>query len=394
MTSDVNQTTHDLKAYPMEKLFKIKSALKEKNKKFYDFGVGDPKLPLWTPAIDALKESASLSLGYPSIAGIPELLEAGENYLKRRFSLKPSKERALIPTKGSKEAIFHIALSLVGRKGRKTIAYPSPGYPVYHSSALFAGGKPFAIELNEENNYLVEPWKLSPETISDLCALWVNYPHNPSGKSVDNTYWQKLITWCHEHDVVLLSDESYCDMYHTDLDSPERQHLRPNCPLFFSSDRVLSFFSLSKRSGFTGLRSGFVAGDPKILKPHLKARANFGLASPLCIQKAASLTWNDDEHVEKRRATLSKRLDIAYDSLEKLGLIKEKPIVPFYLWLKIPENIKKDDIKFCLDLAEEGFIATPGSWLDAKSNQNLRLSLTLEPEEMTEAFKILTKKLH
>ena len=393
MISDVNRLTADLHAYPMEELNRIKLALKKENKKIYDFGVGDPKLPLWEPAIDALKESASSSLGYPSIRGDAEAKEAHETYLKERFGLESDPDRALFPTRGSKEAIFHMALSLVGRKGKMTLAYPSPGYPVYKASALFAGAIPYEVELNEENNYLVKPWTFEREVIDDLACVWVNYPHNPTGTSVDRAYWDKLVAFCHKEDVILLSDESYVDIYHSELDTEGKKELRPITPLVCSSKKVVAFFTLSKRSGFTGLRAGFMAGDKSILEAHLKARANFGLSAPLCIQKAANLTWKDRFHVDERKKELSQRLDFAYGFTKGLGLIDKKPIVPFYLWLKIPERIKKDDIRFCLDLAKDGFVATPGAWLGGKTNKHFRLSLTLGEKEMAEAFKILAKHL-
>lgn len=391
MPAAVNSITSSLEAYPMEELLKIKQALKEKNQKFYDFGVGDPKLPLWEPAIEALKKGAEDSLGYPSIRGIKELEESSCDYLRRRFSLEDDLGRAIVPTRGSKEAIFHIALSLIGREGKYTLAYPAPGYPVYKSSALFARGKPYPVELTEENNYLVEPWNFPKEVQEDLCALWVNYPHNPTGTTVSKAYWEKLVGWCQKQDVILLSDESYVDLYHVSLDEKEHASKRPLSPLVVSSDRVISFFSLSKRSGFTGLRAGFMAGDRNILEPHLKARANFGLSSPLCIQKAAAVTWGDDEHVLARRECLSERLDFAFKELSQLKLLTKKPEIPFYLWLKVPDKKGQDDVSFCLDLARDGFIATPGRWLGAKENCFFRLSLTLSLKEMSEAFQILRK---
>lgn len=390
MTYSVNSTTQNLAAYPMEELHRIKLSLKKENKTTYDFGVGDPKLPLWKPAVDALKKAAENSLGYPSVRGSQETQEAHEFYLKQRFAINPSEKRAIFPTRGSKEAIFHIAFSLIGRKGKHTLAYPKPGYPVYKSSALFAHGKGFEVELTEENQFLMEPWTFPKEVIKDLTAIWVNYPHNPTGKSVDRTYWEKIISWCHENDVILLSDESYVDMHHVDFNNHPS---RPATPLSFSDEGVIAFFSLSKRSGFTGLRAGFMAGDKNILEPHMTARANFGLAAPHCIQEAANLAWKDSTHVESRKKILSKRLDFAFDQAKNFGLIKEKPINPFYLWLKIPDRVKKNDIGFCLDLAKDGFIATPGAWLGAETGKHFRLSLTLENDQMSEAFKILKHSL-
>jgi len=390
METYVNPVTSNLNVYPMERLYTIKKSLLQEGKTLYDFGVGDPKIPLWKPILEAVKGSVDDALGYPSIGGISSLVVAQKNYLKKRFSfdLDPQKT-GCVPTRGSKEAIFHIALSLVGRNGKKTIAYPQPGYPVYKSSALFAGGKAHPIYLSEKNSYLVEPWNFEPEVIKDLSALWVNYPHNPTGKSVDKSYWEKLIHWCQTNDVILLSDECYNDLYDHKFDEEGLEHLKPITPLSLSTDKVLSFFSLSKRSGFTGLRAGFIAGDKNILDPHIRARANFGLSSPVCIQRGAALAWQDDKHVEDRRKILSKRMAIAYPILKDLGMMKKKPDVPFYIWAKIPEHIKQDDITFCLNLAKKGVITTPAKWLGSQENNYLRFSLTQDENKILEAFEIL-----
>lgn len=394
MPSFLNPVTKNLKPYPMEELVRIKQELQGENKKIYDFGVGDPKLPLWEQAIKTLQEKAATdSLGYPSIKGTKELDEAHRAYLKKNFSLELSDKASVLPTRGSKEGIFHIALSLIGRAGRKTLAYPVPGYPVYESSALFAGGTPYPVSLTEENNYLMEPWNFPREVQKDLAALWINYPHNPTGKCVSRKHLEKLVSWCQENDVILLSDESYIDLYHESLEDPSKQNERPVSAVTVSEDRVISFYTLSKRSGFTGLRAGFIAGDKRILEAHTKARANFGLSSPLCIQESARVTWMNEEHVKDRRKIMSQRLDLAFPILEKLGMVKEKPVVPFYLWLKIPDKIKEDDISFCLGLAKDGVIMTPGRWLGAQSDRHLRIALTLDKKNMLEAFKLLSQHI-
>ena len=151
MNTYVNDVTDNLGVYPMEKLFQIKESLLKEGKEVFDFGIGDPKLPIASFITNGIKNSVSETLGYPSIRGTQELYTAHENFLKRRYKLKLNPEEALIvPSRGSKEAIFHVALSLVGRSNKKTIAYPSPGYPVYRSSALFSGAKPYPVFLKKE----------------------------------------------------------------------------------------------------------------------------------------------------------------------------------------------------------------------------------------------------
>lgn len=380
----LNSQTESLAPYPMEELARIKRELLAKGQKVYNFGTGDPTLPVWEGITEAIKTGVSSVSQYPSIMGLPELQEAHQQYLKKRFDIIADEKIMILPTRGSKEAIFHIALSLVGRAGgRKHIIYPDPGYPVYRSSAIFAGGIPYPYQLKEEHSYLLPAWDLPKDVVADAAALWVNYPHNPTGAMADESYWQKLIEWAHANDVILLSDDCYADIYDESLKNP------PSNPLCFSSDRVLSFMSLSKRSGLTGYRAGFIVGDAKILKPHMRARANFGLANPVHIQKGAVAAWKDEGHVITRRKVFSERMNSLAPFLMEKNFLKEKPRATFYLWCQVPREYQANDIEFCLQLAKKGIIASPSSWLSERVSGFFRLALVPSLPEIEAAKTIL-----
>lgn len=386
----LNAVTRELAPYPMEELAKIRANILKRGAPIYDFGTGDPKIPVWGNITDAIRRHITEISQYPSILGIETLKIAHFNYLLRRFGVSQNEDIMAIPSRGSKEAIFHIAQSLVGRMGRRRVVYPDPGYPVYKSSIQFAQGIPHPFVLNEENSYLLEPWKLSSAEIKECAAVWVNYPHNPTGAIVDEHYWKALINWCHKHDVVLLSDDCYVDIYDETLDhiADLKKHIPLN-PLMFSKDRVLSFMSLSKRSGCTGHRVGFIAGDSRILKQHAKARANFGAAIPTYLQMGAVVAWDNDEHVQKRRSIFSRRMALVEGTLKKHGLIDHLPKATFYLWCRVPEKFQGKDVSFCLDLAKKGFISSPSSWLSNGTPGHFRLALVPEEEKIKEAMQIL-----
>lgn len=384
----INTLTNELPVYPMEKLHAIKSRLLEKGQPVYDFGTGDPRIPIWPTLTDAIKEYVPTMSQYPTIAGIKELKESHLEYLKRRYQVdSASPYLDVIPTRGSKEAIFHIAMSLIERKSKRNkIIYPTPGYPVYRSSILFAGGRPEPVTLTEENNYLLEPWKLEEKTLEGVCAIWINYPHNPTGATVTKDYWQQMVDWCHQHDVVLLADECYGDIYTESSDT----NALPMSPLAITSDRVLSFFSLSKRSGLTGFRVGFMAGDKGIITAHKKARSNFGLGCPEFLQKAAVVAWNDDSHVAKRRKIFSHRVMLATHALKDLGIIDVAPQATFYLWCRVPKRFSsQNDVDFCLQLAEKGVVTMPSSWLGEGTTGYFRLALVPEDKQTEEAMNII-----
>ncbi|MEZ4741548.1 MAG: pyridoxal phosphate-dependent aminotransferase [Bdellovibrionota bacterium] len=382
-----NDTTALLPPYPMEELKRIKGNLLQKRKEVFDFGTGDPRIPLWPEINDTIRTSLSEISQYPSIVGQNELSNAHLNYLERRLGLTPSDAWKTLPTRGSKEAIFHIALSIVGRSGgKKNIIIPNPGYPVYRTSAIFSGATPISVDLMEENDYLLEPWKLEKRLVKDAAAIWVNYPNNPTGVCAPRKYWENLIDWCQQTDTLLLSDDCYLDIYPIELDKDENKNKLPVSPLSISQDRVIAFFSLSKRSGMTGFRAGMIAGDSRFITPHIKARSNFGLGQPDFIQRAAAKAWSDDIHVAERRKIFSQRIKIAAEKLKELGLLERVPDATFYLWCKVPKQFNGNDIKFCLDLAEQGVITTPSSWLGENINGMFRLALVPDEQQIKTAM--------
>jgi succinyldiaminopimelate transaminase len=380
----VNSVTAELPPYPMEELTRIKNELKSRGQPIYDFGTGDPTIPTWEPIRKKLAEAIPTISQYPSVRGEPALKKSQLGYLERRFGFKPGPNFDILPTRGSKEAIFHIALSLVGRNGKKTIIYPNPGYPVYPTSTQFAGGRPYPVTLEEKHGFLLQPWDLPAEIQKDATAIWINYPHNPTGAIADESYWKKIVEWCHKQDCILLSDDCYIDIY--DDSKPSN---RPICPLQLTDDRVITFMSLSKRSGLTGYRSGFMAGDKRILVPHATARANFGLAMPDFVQAASIVAWDDDAHVDRRRQIFNQRLEAASPTLVRLGLLDRKPDATFYLWCRVPPRYQGDDIKFCLELAARGVITVPSQWLSEGISGYFRFALVPDIPEIQNAMSMV-----
>lgn len=389
----LNKLTLELEEYPMEELARIKSELLARGQPVFDFGTGDPRIPTWPPIRQALLQNLPEISQYPSVKGCEPLRLAQQGYLERRFGIQPG-GYDIIPTSGSKEAIFHVALCLIGRaNGKKHIIYPDPGYPIYRSSTRYAGGIPFPVKLEAENQFLLEPWTLPPYIQRDAAAIWVNYPHNPTGATAPREYWEQMVEWCHKTDTILLSDDCYVDIYDSKLDKKPvddwRTDERPMTPLQLSSDRVLTFMSLSKRSGMTGYRAGFIAGDQDLVRGLLKARANFGVGQPTFIQQAAIVAWNDDEHVHARREIFTKRIAAAAPVFQKLGLLDQAPQAAFYLWVKIPKVFGSGDVRFCLNIADLGIISSPSSWLSESVKGWARFALVPEVEETTQALKIL-----
>jgi len=381
----MNRFIKELKEYPMEELNKIKASLKEKNIKIYDFGTGDPREPTPKFIIDALKNSIPEISQYPSVAGRKELRDAISVWFERRFGVKLNPDKEIIPSAGSKEAIFHFPLVFIDEEeAKKRVIFGTPAYPVYERGTLFANGIPTPIKLKEEDKFLLRLDKVEKSILEETKIVWINYPHNPTGATADKSYLEDIYHICKEYNIILCSDECYTEIYFEE---------KPLSLIEIGKENVVVFHSLSKRSGMTGYRSGFIAGDEKIISEYKKQRANFGVASPDFIQIAAAKAWSDEEHVKERNQIFKAKRDIMIEFLDKIGLQYLYPKATFYIWIKSPS---KDYVK---NLIQNGIIVSIGenfcSSMEVKENicqsEYFRIALVPTIDECKEATKVWEK---
>src|SRR5215207_4680256 len=224
-------------------LDQIKEDLRRRGKEIFDFGVGDPVEPTPDFVRQALIDALDPVSQYPSVIGQRRLRESVVGWAKRRLQVTLDPETQVIPASGSKEAIFHLPLALFSDQDpRRRIVYPSPSYPVYQGSAQVAGGVAHPYVLSEANDYRLDLGALPPQTLKETRIAWLNYPHNPTGASVDLAYLREQVAIAREHDILLCADECYLDLYFPN-EAP------PPSVLHVTQTGVLSVGSLSKRSG-------------------------------------------------------------------------------------------------------------------------------------------------
>ncbi|MCA1648654.1 MAG: aminotransferase class I/II-fold pyridoxal phosphate-dependent enzyme [Chloroflexi bacterium] len=283
-------------AYFTVALDQAKEDLAKRGVPTFDFGVGDPTEPTPEFIRQALIEAVDPVSQYPTVVGQRRLREAIGGWAQRRLGVTLDPDTQVLPASGSKEAIFHLPLAVVGAdEKRRRIVYPSPSYPVYDGSARFAQCTPYPVPLEEGNGYRLELEALGPKVLQKTRIAWINYPHNPTGASVDLDYLRRQVEIARDYNILLCGDDCYLDLY-----SPHAG-LPPGL-LQVTQTGILSFGSLSKRSGMTGYRSGYIAGDAKLIAKLKRARPNFGVASQNFVQAAATVAWADDAHVAERRA--------------------------------------------------------------------------------------------
>ncbi|HYV50882.1 MAG TPA: aminotransferase class I/II-fold pyridoxal phosphate-dependent enzyme [Dongiaceae bacterium] len=369
----------DLPEYPFARLDAKRREMESKGMRVIDLGIGDPSEPTPQFIQDVLADAVPRSSGYPRVLGIPELRNAAAAWLKRRFGVDVDPDREILPVNGSKEAIHSLPLALIDAV-RPLVLVPVPAYPVYALGANAAGGEVIRLPLHADNGYLPDLDTVPDETWAKAAMLWINYPHNPTGATASRAFLDKAASRCREHGVLLASDEAYADIYFEE---------RPPGALEYGTENVLAFHTLSKRSAMAGYRTGFMAGDPRLIAELLRMRPGLGVATPRFVQEAAVAAWNDDVHASEQRQIYAERKDRAIWALIQAGYEVTPPQGGLFLWMRVPAGFTSES--FAMRCLEAGVVLLPGSALDPSGEGFVRISLTAPTQVLDEALARLTK---
>ena len=368
-----------MQAYPFVRLDEAKAAARARGIDLLDFGLGDPIEP--TPAFiqRALVDALPATAGYPRAPGLPELRQAIAAWLGRRFDVSIDPDAEVIPTYGSKEAIFLFPL-VACRPGNDLVLVPEPAYPVYERGAAFAGADVLFVPLREENAWLPNLDAIHDEDWERCAIFWANYPHNPTGAVASRSFFEQLAERAREHGFYLAADEAYTEIW---FDQP------PSSALELDDRRnVVVFQTLSKRSSMTGYRSGFVCAQPELIAALRSFRPNAGTAPQEFVQRASVAAWNDETHVEETRARYTRKRELLAPLLE---LARGSSVATFYLWFRVPDGETSE--AFATRLLEHGLVVAPGSYFGPSGEGYARLALVPDVEACARAAAILREVL-
>ncbi len=370
--------------YPFVRLNEAARRVRERGVEVIDFGMGDPREPTDPRIRQALVDGLRDRMGYPAAVGLPELREAIAGWAERRFATRLDPETEIIPTLGSKEAIFSFALAVVDADGtRDTVAYTDPGYPVYERGALFAHARPVALPLREEHGFLPDLDAIDDETWARLAVFWLNYPNNPTGATAPPAFYEQLAALAREHGFVIASDEAYTELW---FDEPPASVLQ-----LADRTNVVAFNTLSKRSSMTGYRSGFAAGDPELIAALKAFRPTIGTAPQEFVQRASVVAWGDEEHVAETRERYGRKRALLLGLFERKGIRVAGSAATMYLWVAAPEGESSEE--FAERLLEHGILVAPGSYLGAAGEGYFRVALVPSEDECARAVEILERAL-
>ncbi|MDZ4739380.1 MAG: aminotransferase class I/II-fold pyridoxal phosphate-dependent enzyme [Alphaproteobacteria bacterium] len=297
---------------------------------------------------------------YPPIIGPEPLRKSIAAWLTRRYQLGTSidPERHILPLVGTREGLFSAAFVTIPeeKRGRKPVVLiPNPFYQCYAAAALCAGAEPVYVNATRESNFIPDFASLSPDILARTAAVYMCSPSNPEGAACDAQNWQRLFELADEFDFIVLADECYSEIYTTTAPAGSLS-ARKNSAGDFKN--LLAFHSLSKRSNLAGLRSGFVAGDDKLIARLREFRNVTGPQLPLPIAAVSTAAWSDEIHVEENRALYAAKFGLTKNKLSnRFGF--RVPDGGFFLWLDVG-----DGVSAATRLWQEGGIKVlPGEYL-------------------------------
>jgi succinyldiaminopimelate transaminase len=370
--------------YPFVRLEEAKRRLAAEGVELIDFGKGDPREETDPLIRRALVESIEPISSYPLAEGLPELRQAVADWCKRRFGVELDPDREVIPTYGSKEAIFHLAQVVLDRESDKALVLSTePGYPVYDRGALFAGADVEQLPLLEENGFLPDLDAIAEETWARTAIFWINYPNNPTGAVAPLAFFERLAALAAEHDFLLAADEAYTELW---FDEPPHSAIEVS-----DRSRVAVFQTLSKRSSMTGYRSGFVAGSPELIAALRRYRPTVGTAPQEFVQRASVVAWNDEAHVERTREIYRRKREVLLPALARKGTRVAGSDATMYLWLEVPVGESSEEL--ATRLLEHGLIVSPGTFFGPSGEGYWRLALVPTEAECQRAAEILERVL-
>jgi len=357
----MNPALNQLQPYPFERLATLKASVSPVDLPHIAFSIGEPKHDSPEFVINALTDNIAGLAKYPSTKGIPELSQCIARWCEKRFHLteKLDPKTCVIPVNGTREAIFSFVQAAVTRRDDALVLCPNPFYQIYEGAAYLAGAEPYYLNCDSTNNFIPDYDAITVDIWQRCQVLFICSPSNPTGSVTDKATLQKLIELADLHDFIIVSDECYSEIYFDEAKPPVG--LLEVCADLDRSDyhRCVVMHSLSKRSNLPGMRSGFVAGDAKLLMPFLSYRTYHGSAMPIQHQHASIAAWSDESHVLQNRDAYREKFAAVIEILSPV-LEVSQPDASFYLWAKTPI----DDEVFARDLfAQQNLTLLPGSYV-------------------------------
>ena len=367
----IARRVENLPPYLFVEIIKKINEKKAKGEEVVSFAIGDPDMPTPSHVIERLCQASQdpANHRYPESDSLPELRQAIAEWYKKRFDVSLDADTEVLPLIGAKEGIAHIALCFIDPGDIALVT--DPGYPVYSIGTMLAGGESYYMPLTKENNFLPDLDNIPEDIAQKAKCMWINYPNNPTGAVADLNFFNRVVNFAQQHNIIVCHDAPYTEVAFDGYQPVS----------FMQADGAkqagVEFHSLSKSYNMTGWRIGMVVGNAEIVGALKTLKSNLDSGIPQAIQYAAveALTGPQD-CIEQHNDIYQRRRDLVVDMLHSIGVEAETPKASLYVWAKVPEGYTS--VEFTNDLLEQvGVVVTPGIGYGKNGEGYVRLSLTI-----------------
>jgi LL-diaminopimelate aminotransferase len=375
----------EIPPYLFAEIDRKKAEMRRKGMDLIDLGIGDPDIPTPQPIIERLKKAAENPRHhrYPSYEGMIEFRTAVAQWYQKRFGVTLDAATEVLSLIGSKEGIAHIPLAFVNPGD--TVLVPSPGYPVYRVSTLFAGGTPYYLPLRKEAGFLPDLSEIPGSVAEKSKLLFINYPNNPTAAVAEKSFFEEVVAFARRHQIIVCHDAAYSEVAFDGYRPISFMEVEG------AKEVGIEFHSLSKTFNMTGWRIGFAVGCAEIVSTLGRIKENIDSGLFQAIQEAGIEALNRFETpLSENIKIYERRRNLMVRGLRELGLELDQPRASFYLWIRVPG--KQTSSQFAALLLEKaGIVATPGNGFGDAGEGYIRMALTVDESRLKEAIERLKK---
>ena len=380
-----------LPPYVFEQVNKIKAAQRAQGVDIIDLGMGNPDLPAPKHVLDKLVETVGKPRTdrYSASKGIAGLRRAQANYYGRRFGVKLNPDTQVVATLGSKEGFANMAQAITGPGD--VVLVPNPSYPIHAFGFLMAGGVIRSVPAEPTPAFFPALERAVQYSVPKPIALVVCYPSNPTAFVATLDFYRDLVAFAKKHELILLSDLAYAELYFDDANPPPSVLQVPG-----AMDVTVEFTSMSKTYSMAGWRMGFAVGNERLLAAlaRVKSYLDYGAYTPIQVAAAAALNGPDD-CIAEMRAVYKARRDVLIASFAKIGWDIPAPQASMFAWVPIPEKFRHlGSLEFSKLLIEKAEVAiAPGIGFGEHGDDHVRIAIVENEQRIKQAARNIGKFL-
>lgn len=379
MQIDVAKRLQHTEEYYFSKKLREIDELNKQGARVINLGIGSPDLPPHPEVIKTLNTNAQLPNvhGYQNYKGAPALRQAVADWYQRYYNATFNPNTEILPLIGSKEGIVHICMTYLQEGDQALI--PNPGYPAYAAAVRLSGAEAITYNLTQEKNWLIDLNELKKQDLSKVRLMWINYPHMPTGASAPDAFYQELIQFAKEHNILICHDNPYSFIL---TDTPRSIMSIPG-----AKDVAIELNSLSKSSNMAGWRIGVLVGAEERINQVLRFKSNMdsGMFLPVQLAAAKALQLDASWYADLNKIYAERRQQV-YEIMDLLDCSYQKDQVGLFVWARIPEKYKDGYALSDAVLDKSRVFITPGGIFGDKGDQYIRISLCATVEVLKESI--------